>query len=175
MRPITAGPYRNVVPSWSRDGKSIYYASNRSGSMQVWRHSLENATEEQLTQHGGFDPMESFDGQTVYFSKFNEAGIWSMASRGGTESLVVADKPQASYWGYWAVTKAGLYFLDVEAEPKSAIEFYDFATRRISPVLTVDKQLGRGQPSFSASMDGKTIYFAQMDQQSAIKMIELAR
>ncbi len=78
LRAITGGPYPSVVPSWSRDGKWIYFASNRTGSMEVWKHSLEDGQELQVTKHGGFNPFESYDGQTVYFSKFDEAGIWSV-------------------------------------------------------------------------------------------------
>jgi len=170
---ITVGPYDNVVPSWSRDGRSIYFTSNRTGHWQVWKHSLDDGAESQLTKLGGFDPLESYDGRTIYFSKFDQAGIWSLPESGGTESLVVADKPQVGYWGHWAVTKSGLYLLDREVDPKPRIEFYNFATRRISPVLTFEKRPARLQPSLSATADGKTIYYTQGDWQSVIKMMEI--
>jgi len=173
--PITEGPYDNVVPSWSRDGRSVYFASNRTGSWQIWNHSLEGGTELQLTTRGGFDPFESYDGRTIYFSKPDQAGIWSLPASGGTESPVVADKPQVGFWGHWAVTRTGLYLLDADAEPRPRIEFYDFATRRISPVLTLEKRPLRLYPSLSATADGRTIYYTQYDYQSVIKMMEIAR
>jgi Tol biopolymer transport system component/DNA-binding winged helix-turn-helix (wHTH) protein len=40
MHTVTAGNYENVVPGWSRDGTSVYFASNRTGSWQVWRREL---------------------------------------------------------------------------------------------------------------------------------------
>lgn len=170
---IIDGPYQNDEASWSRDGKSIYFASDRTGSWQVWEHSLESGVELQLTKHGGFDPFESYDGRTIYFSKLDQAGIWSIPADGGTESLVVVDKPQVGYWGYWAITKAGLYLLNADADPRPRIEFYNFATRRTSPVHTLEKRPRRMQPSLSATADGRTVYYTQFDRQSVIKMMEI--
>jgi Tol biopolymer transport system component/DNA-binding winged helix-turn-helix (wHTH) protein len=174
LHAITDPHYENVVPSWSRDGKSIYFASKRTGTWQVWRHVLEDGAEVQLTQHGGFDSFESYDGKTIYFTRFDSAGIWSVSSQGGTESPVIADKPQARFWGHWAVTKAGLYYLDAEAEPAPTIEFYSLNTRRSRPVLAFQKHPAPGYPSLSATMDGKTVYYTQHDQQSVIKIIEFS-
>jgi Tol biopolymer transport system component len=172
LHAITQGDSDNVVPSWSRDGKSIYFTSNRTGSRQIWKHSLENGSERQLTEHGGFSPFESYDGRTIYYTKFDEPGIWSMPAGGGSESPVVTGKPQVDYWGHWAVTESGLYLLDADAEPRPTIEFYSFATRRITPVLSLEKKPSPWQPSLSASRDGRTLFFTQSDPQSAIKMVE---
>jgi dipeptidyl aminopeptidase/acylaminoacyl peptidase len=172
LHPITQDDSDNVVPSWSRNGKSIYFASNRKGSRQIWKHSLENGSEKQLTEHGGFDPFESYDGRTIYYTKFDEPGIWTMPASGGSESLVVAGKPQVSYWGHWAVTESGLYLLDADAEPRPTIEFYSFATRRITRVLSIEQKPSAWQPSLSASRDGRTVFYSQSDPQSAIKMVE---
>jgi Tol biopolymer transport system component/DNA-binding winged helix-turn-helix (wHTH) protein len=172
LHPITHGDTDNVVPSWSRDGKSIYFASIRTGSRQVWKHSLEDGSERQLTEHGGFDPFESYDGRTIYYSRFDEPGIWSMPASGGSESPVVSGKPQVNYWGHWAVTESGLYLLDVDAEPRPAVEFYSFATRRITPVLSLEQKPSSWSASLSASRDGRTIFYTQFDPQSVIKMVE---
>ena len=175
LRQITNGPYANADPSWSRDGRSIYFSSMRTGSWQVWRHSLEDGAELQITVNGGFDPFESYDGHTVYFSKIYQAGIWSVPASGGTELLVVPDRPQIGYWGYWGITKAGLYVLNTEAKLGPRIEFYEFATRRISPVFTLAKKPWALQSSLSATSDGKAIYYVLFDQQSVIKMMEVPR
>jgi Tol biopolymer transport system component/DNA-binding winged helix-turn-helix (wHTH) protein len=172
LHAITHDDSDNNVPSWSRDGKSIYFGSDRSGSRQIWRHSLEDGSERQLTEHGGIDPRESYDGRTIYYTKFDEPGIWSMPASGGSESLVVAGKPQVSYWGHWAVTETGLYLLDADAEPRPTIEFYSFATRRITPVLSLEKSTNPWQPSLSASRDGRTLFYTQSDPQSVIRMVE---
>jgi Tol biopolymer transport system component len=175
LRQITGGAYDNVVPSWSRDGRFIYFASRRTGNWQLWKHALTDGAETQMTQHGGFTGFESFDGRTLYFSKFDQAGLWSIPAGGGEESPVVPDKPGAGFWGHWAVTGSGLYLLDTQAEPKASVEFYRFATGRLSHVLTLEKKAARLQPSLSATSDGRTIYYTQYDRQSVIKLMEFAR
>jgi Tol biopolymer transport system component/DNA-binding winged helix-turn-helix (wHTH) protein len=175
LRSITVGPFDNVVPSWSRDGKAVYFASKRTGTWQVWRHVLANGLESAITQHGGFNAFESLDGQTVYYSKFEQAGIWSVPTSGGTESLVIGDKPQVGYWGHFAVTEAGLYLLDAEADPRPTILFYSFGTHRITPVLPLEQRPARLQPSLSATADGKTLYYTQYDRQSVIRIMEFSR
>jgi hypothetical protein len=79
------------------------------------------------------------------------------------------------FWGHYAVTTTGIYFLnDDDAEPHPTIEFYKFATSKVSPVLALDEKAARLQPSLSATTDGKTLYFTQYDRQSVIKMMEFA-
>jgi hypothetical protein len=73
------------------------------------------------------------------------------------------------------VSAAGIYLLDAEADPRPTIEFYSFATRRVSPVFTLDMQPARLQPSLSATADGKTIYYTQLERQSVIKLIEFPK
>ena len=172
LQQITSGSGANVVPSWSRDGKWIYFASGRTGTNEVWKHSLETGKEFQITMHGGFNAFESFDGRTVYFSRFDEAGIWSIPCQGGTESIVIEGKPQTLYWGQWALTRTGIYFMNVEAEPRARIDFYEFATRRAHPVLALEKLPVWAGPSLSATADGKTIYYAQHDLQSIAMLME---
>jgi hypothetical protein len=70
------------------------------------------------------------------------------------------------------VTESGLYLLDADAEPRPMIEFYSFATRRITPVLSLEKSPSPWQPSVSASRDGRTVFYTQSDPQSVIRMVE---
>lgn len=170
---ISAG-FDCVVPSWSHDGKTIYFSGNRDGISQVWKHDVATGADVQLTKEGGFNPFESPDGKTVYYTRFYEAGIWKVPVGGGAETLVVEGKPQPGFWGHYGVAATGLYFLDNDADPHPAIEFYDFGTQKISTVFTLDERPARLQPSLSVSADGKTIYFAQYDRQSVIKMMEFA-
>lgn len=175
LRQVTSGNGVNVVPNWSRDGKWIYFASQRTGRKEVWKHSLDSGKELQVTTDGGFDPWESFDGKMIYFSKFDQPGVWSIPSQGGKESIVIEGKPQALYWGYWALTKPGIYFLNVYAEPKTRIDFFDFATRRSRALFDLDKVPAWAQPSLSATADGKTLYYAQQEFQGAVMMMEFAQ
>ena len=98
-----------------------------------------------------------------------------MPSAGGEETTVIAGMPQSLYWGYWALTRTGIYFLNVYSEPRSRIEFYDFATRRTHPVFEIEKVPAWAHPSLSATEDGKTIVYGQQDFQEVVKMMEFQR
>jgi len=175
LHSVISAPFDCAVPSWSRDGKSIYYSGNQNGVWQVWKHNLDTGNDVQMTRQGGFNAFESSDGKTIYYSRFFEAGIWKLPSTGGAETVVVAGRPQVGFWGHYAVTTDGLYFLNSDGSPRPTIEFYKFATSKVSPVLSLDEKAARLQPSLSATADGKTLYFTQYDRQSVIKMMEFAR
>ena len=73
-RPITHGDYNDIVPSWSRDGKAIYFGSKRSGSWQIWTAAVENGDLRQVTKNGGFVAKESPDGKMDLLHEIPHAG-----------------------------------------------------------------------------------------------------
>jgi Tol biopolymer transport system component/DNA-binding winged helix-turn-helix (wHTH) protein len=170
MHMITAGNYENVVPGWSRDGTAVYFASNRTGSWQVWRREFATGREAQVTQHGGFAAFESYDGKTLYYSRFEGGGIWSI-SVGGGEEQQVTDALHKCYWGHFAVTDAGIYLLDSDAAPKPTIKFYSFRTRQLTPVLQLEYPVP-WVADLAASRDGRTVFFAEGNWHSSITMAE---
>lgn len=172
LRRLSSGNYEDCVPSWSRDAKAIYFASNRSGDWQVWRHEISTGKETQLTQHGGFAAFESYDAKTLYYSKFDRGGIWKMPVGGGQEVLVT-DALHLGYWGNYAVTDNGLYLVDADAKGGPAIMYYNFQTRRLSPILTFEKDPVPWWPNLAASRDGRTLLYAQVEfEDSTISMAE---
>ena len=71
QRAISRGPFPQRRPKLVTRRQVNLFASNRTGRDEVWKLWLDTRRELQLTTHGGFDPFESFDGKTVYFSKFD--------------------------------------------------------------------------------------------------------
>lgn len=176
LHSVTSGDYENLVPSWSRDGKSIYFASNRTGVLQIWRRELASGREMQITHHGGFAGFESYDGQSLYFSKFYDAGIWRIPVAGGEEQRVT-DRLHIGYWGNFAVTEKGLYLVDTDAEPGPSIMYYAFRTRHLTRVLTyrAGQHAVPWVANLGASPDGQTIFFAQGTSKSWIALAENLR
>jgi Tol biopolymer transport system component/DNA-binding winged helix-turn-helix (wHTH) protein len=164
--------HTDCVPSWSRDDKAVYFASNRSGDWQVWRREISTGKETQITQHGGFAAFESYDAKTLYYSKFDRGGIWKIPVGGGQESLVT-DSLHLGYWGNFAVTDNGLYLVDADAKGGPALLYYNFQTRRLSPILTFEKTPVPWTPNLAASRDGRTLLFAQVEfENSTVSMVE---
>ena len=56
-------------PSWSRDERWIYFDSARTGEQQVWKIPANGGEAIQLTQDGGFAPLESPDGKFLHYVK----------------------------------------------------------------------------------------------------------
>src|SRR6185369_6204743 len=101
-RRLTTDSSDDVVPSWSKDGRWIYFSSNRSGNPQVWKAPVEGGNAVQLTEQGGFTPFESPDGKYVYYCKsFSAPGLWRVPLEGGEEMAVFNLK--AGMWGNWAL------------------------------------------------------------------------
>jgi Tol biopolymer transport system component len=70
-----------VVPAWSRDGNSIYFASDRSGKFQIWTVDGETPSHPaiQVTRGGGFRAFESSDGKYLYYA--NDRGKPGLSRR----------------------------------------------------------------------------------------------
>src|SRR5256886_1741165 len=60
-RQITTVPgANNVVPSWSRDGQWVYFASKGGGrDFQVWKGPIRGGPAVQMTKKGGLGPLEA--------------------------------------------------------------------------------------------------------------------
>jgi Tol biopolymer transport system component/DNA-binding winged helix-turn-helix (wHTH) protein len=172
-RRLTEEPFEDVTPSWSRDGKWIYFGSTRGGSMQIWKVPVEGGQALQVTRHGGFEGFESLDGKYFYYSKGRAVpGIWQIPVGGGEETLLL-DHHQAGYWRLWAVTEKGIYFATASIASQPVIEFFNFATHKITPVATLDKPISRSDPGITISPDRRWLLFAQMDQSgSDIMLVE---
>jgi Tol biopolymer transport system component/DNA-binding winged helix-turn-helix (wHTH) protein len=172
LHALTSGSSEDCVPSWSRDGKAIYFASNRTGNLQVWRRELSSGKETQITRHGGFAAFESYDAKALYYSKFEGGGIWRIPAGGGPEELVTGSLHRG-YWGHFAVTDNGLYLVDSDAKGGPAIMYYNFQTRRLSSVLTYKQSPTPWFPNLAASRDGRTLFYSSIEfQNNMISMVE---
>jgi Tol biopolymer transport system component/DNA-binding winged helix-turn-helix (wHTH) protein len=150
----------NLVPSWSRDGRSLYFSSKRGREpFQLWKISVAGGAPVQITKTGGVSAFESADGKYLYFSKYEQNGIWRMPLQGGPEVRVL-DKPAGTEWFNWGLARNGIYFLDASAEPKATLDFYDFATAKTRPFYALDKPWGWG---LAVAPDEQSVLFIQRE------------
>jgi Tol biopolymer transport system component/DNA-binding winged helix-turn-helix (wHTH) protein len=171
---LTSGDYENEVPRWSRDGRSIYFSSNRTGNWQLWRRDFAAGHETQITDRSGISAFESYDGSMLYYAKLEAGGLWRRPVAGGAEELVSAAL-HVGYWGAFAVTEPGIYLLDADAASRPTILYYDFKTRRTKPVLALDHLPFPTVPTMTASRDGLILFFTQVEAQSELYVAERER
>ncbi len=172
-RRITTESSDDSAPSWSSDGRYIYFASDRGGEQQVWKMPAEGGRAVQVTRQGGFVALESKDGKYLYHCKGIGPGIWRMPVEGGQEIPIVSGHPRAGCWGQWALANEGIYFIKAKWQgPAAAVEFFDFATARITTVIGLDK-VTDFISGFEISPDRREILYAQRDPiNSDIMLVE---
>jgi len=152
--------FYDQVPSWSRDGRWIYFASYRSGRSEVWRAPASGGAPQQVSTTGGSVPFESWDGTTLYYLRENGPirSLFSMPVGGGPErSLGIT----TAYWNYLPVER-GIYYVAPKQGQKMPFTFevrlLDFATGANRAVYSV--RLADISPGLSVAPDGKTVLIA---------------
>ena len=160
----------NAVPSWSHDGKYIYYASERSGRYEVWRVRADGKEDVQITGQGGFAPLESADGKTIYYAKtqFDRPEIWSVPSQGGEEKRVPREVRPGT-WGSWSLSANGIYFVEEGPGNVAALSYFDLRTQQLRQ-LTL---LGRFPFWLAVSPDEKTAAFDRVDSETNTSLVQL--
>ena len=113
----------------------------------------------QITTTGGLAAAESADGQFLYYSKYEADGIWRMPLHGGQEERVL-DRPTGNDWFNWGLARNGIYFLDRSVEPKSTVNFFELATRKITQISSLNKPTGWG---LALAPDGRSLLYIEVD------------
>jgi Tol biopolymer transport system component len=167
---ITFGDVNDIVPRWSADGRFIYFRSNRGGRWRLWKLPVSGGMPQPVTSDDGFVGQESPDGKWLYFARDAENGLWRMPAAGG-EAVRILDQPMAGYWGHWAVSRNGIYFLDQRQSPPS-ISLYDPVTQKTTCFVKLN-WLPQAYAGLSPLHDGRELLFS--DKHDANSHISVAQ
>jgi Tol biopolymer transport system component len=170
---ISEPPANDGNPIWSRDGQSIYFDSMRSGEQQVWKMPSNGGSAVQVTQDGGFSPIEASDGKFIYYTKqLYDTQLWRIPVGGGQARKVL--EPLRSYQNL-AITDRGAYFVREcwrQGHGGACIQFLSFATNRITVLADIEKSLVLGPlGGLDVSPDGRSILYTQSDQENSEVML----
>jgi Tol biopolymer transport system component len=160
-RRLTDHPAVDTLPTWSRDGRWLYFASNRTGEFELWRVPVAGGEPQRITRHGASFASQSQDGRWIYFCKGNPFGtLWRVPSYGGDETLVLDKHVQFRNWALW---QDRLVYMDEQPGAERRIEMLDAIGGRTTLLASLGAQSRTG-PGFAISRDGKWILYAQRDQ-----------
>jgi Tol biopolymer transport system component len=172
LRQITHDPANDIMPSWSRDGRFIYFASNRTGGFQIWRVPAGGGAEEQVTRGGGILAVESLDGKTLYYQRsMGTSPLLALPTAGGQERTTL---PCVVTFGY-AVGPKGIYHAacatsGAAGAPGGSLMYWDVAAGRDQPVPGLKPD--RIDEGLSVSPDGRSIVYGRWQATSDLMMIE---
>jgi hypothetical protein len=116
--------------------------------------------------------LQSPDGRVIYYTKVAEIGpgLWSVPVEGGEEEHVL----ESVRFGYWAVARSGIYFIDfdVPSEAVRPMRFFDFQSRQVRQVGAVENTVRwTNTPGFAISPDGDWLLYTSLESTDADLML----
>jgi dipeptidyl aminopeptidase/acylaminoacyl peptidase len=152
-RRLTQDEGDSVIPSWSGDGRWIYYSNNQGERYEIWKRASRGGQAIQVTRNGGWIAFESLDRESLYYEKYLSPGLWMLPLRGGEEKKVLESVVRRNF----AVVDDGIYYMpDPAADGSTTVRFRSFRTAQ-------DKEIARLRDVYqglAVSPDRKTILFA---------------
>jgi Tol biopolymer transport system component/DNA-binding winged helix-turn-helix (wHTH) protein len=150
-------------PSWSHDGKWIYFLSFVGEAPRVYR-CPENGGNATLLSFGpAFGLHEAFDGETLYFAdSWNNGRLWKVSSNQYAQASAVESMPLLKDASLWTVVPGGIYF--VPADMPYSICYFDFSARKVRRVTNVARDFNSGNGGLSVSPDGHWLLYSQVDE-----------
>jgi len=169
-RQLTDHPYNDLASGWSPDGRWIYFASEQTGTWQIWKMPSAGGMPQQVTQHGGYVAAASTNGTDLYYSKTGQTGegIWRIPVGGGEETQIV--KALSPYdWGNWKLVDRHIYFLYRPAADSLLLACFDLDTGETQPMAPLDAELG--YPGLAVSPDEQWLLYTRTDHEESDLML----
>jgi Tol biopolymer transport system component len=159
------------APSLARDGRSIYFASSRSGEWQVWRRPVAVGPAVQVTTNGGYFAQESPDGEWLYFTRWQTGGLWRIPAGGGEEVRVLGDELSSHEWGNWAVTPEGIWLVTWDSGSHAELALVASESGEVTRRFPLAGTPVR--PGLALAPDAESVVLAEVDRiESDIVLIE---
>jgi TolB protein len=158
---LTKDEHTNLAWNWSRDGRSIYFFSDRSGDYEVYKIPANGGEPERLTYGGGFVPIESMDGASIFFAKLTSPrSVWQLELDDRRERLLFEADIEQRGFSLW---ENKIIYLLQDNTRGTWFESYDLETGEVSLINELGivrlGMFGR----HSVSPDGRWIIFTKED------------
>ena len=171
-RRLSYEPTDDGPGTFSRDGRSIYFASDRTGRSRIWKMPAGGGPAVQVTRGGDFYFQESWDARHVYYSNAGEGEIWRVPVEGGEETPVLHG---LDVLVGWTLSRAGIYYATSRspsvASSEYAIHFLGFQSGRTEMLFRREGPFGHF--SLAVSPDEKWILYTENPMmQSELMLVE---
>jgi Tol biopolymer transport system component/DNA-binding winged helix-turn-helix (wHTH) protein len=160
---FTGGSGSKIRPSWSHDGKWIYYCASGDSGTQIWKKATTGGAEVQVTSHGGCNQMESPDGRYLYYLNKDNRVLSRVPLTGGDEVQIAE---LGGLHPEFTLGKHGVYFID--SFDTTTLKFLDYATRSIRVIGTLPGPIIFG---LTVSPDERRLLFGKSDSAGSQLML----
>ena len=155
------------LPTWSADGKWIYFIRSR-GKFMPWKVPSAGGTPVQVLDSEVFSVREAPRGRDLYFVRTD--GIWRLSLADGQQTHVVSGFPW-QFVGYWTVVDDGIYYLVRETLPDRTLihqlKFYDFARRHATNLGVLPGNFDDWIGGLTISKGRRTVLYSQRTYESS--------
>ena len=150
----------DVYPTFSRDGKFIYFASTRNhGPLELYKMPSSGGPATLVAGQSVVQARESADGRWLYFGGYFPGGLERMPLGGGAVTTVIPNLADPS--GY-ALAGAGVYYF-AGAPPTCELRYRDLESGQDRLVLVPPKP---AVPQLALSPDGRWLCFPLSERDS---------
>jgi serine/threonine protein kinase/Tol biopolymer transport system component len=161
-------------PTWSADGRWIYFVRNNTGRFHVWKVSRDGGPAFQAITREACVAREGPHGEVYFTAAGTDGGIWRRAPGDAREMPLIADF-KWSWPGYWAVVENGIYYVtdgtDSGRRGSNHLRFFEFASRRTSTLGPLPGLLDDWVGGLTISPDRRTVLYSQRTYQTTDVML----
>lgn len=158
-------------PSWSLDGRFVYFQSDRSGRPEIWRiPAAGGAPAMQVTHDGGIEAFEVSGGAGIFFIRTNERATVYRQSLAGGAAAPVNGLPAVQVGDWRPIGDTVLYWSETSLGPASLHEL-DLATSQSKLILS--GITGKPIHGLSANRRGDIVWSERGTVQKDIQAVDL--
>jgi Tol biopolymer transport system component/DNA-binding winged helix-turn-helix (wHTH) protein len=165
---LTDDPAQDRFPHYAADGRSLLYASRRSGDWEIWRLDLATRASTRVTEGGGYFALSDATG-AVYYSRVDANGIWRLDPAGGAPTLVLPQLEPIDC-ANWTLAGSSIWFVARDAERDANLAELDLATGAVRTVAPLPRMLYKS--GLAADAGGRVYYASVVSSESDLVMAE---
>lgn len=158
-------PFEVRRPSWSRDGRYIYFDTTRGGAPEIWRRDLKTNQDQVIALAGFMIGIESPDGKRLFYQENEQLHVWVSDPDGGSPRQLSQVSPTPDL--DWTPVGTSIYFASSTSTGGADILAFDVISGKLRKLGHVSQNLALGTPSFVVSPDGQTLLYAAIDNSSS--------
>ncbi len=158
-------PFEVRRPSWSRNGRYIYFDTTNGGGLGIWRRDLSTNKDQVIAPAGFMIGIESPDGKQLFYQENGYHHVWVSDPDGGSPRQLSQVSPMPDL--DWTPVGTSIYFASSASTGGTDILAFDLGTDKLKKLGHVSQNLALGTPSFIVSPDGQTLLYAAIDNSSS--------